>query len=182
MGLAFALDIIGNGSPQIFCTKGLEPKKGNKRVEDENMSGNEAERRLIQGTQLHPRDVGSGVYLQVMDDNVAGHPSVALLRLTSGPYFGANETTSRRLYWLFDYFDRFQKENGHRYNVNCMYWENLGVDGQGSPLPTTCLVLGPFRFENTNLVTETDNELLAVKRELDKLRLWQKTHMAFVDN
>lgn len=140
------------------------------------MSGSEEERRrLVQGTRFHATSVRSGVYLQVMDEDVSGHPSMALLRLTSGPYFGANSTTSRRLCWLFDYFDRFKKGNNHTYDVNCMYWEDVGVDSQGAPLPSMCLVLGPFRREN-------EDELPPVKDELDKLRLLQKTHLAFVDN
>lgn len=124
----------------------------------------------IQGT---PVEAISGLYLQVMENDVRDHPSLQYLRLTSGARYGANEETSGRLLWLFEYFSRFQKiENHKRYYVNCMYWDDLGEDASGKPLPTTCLVIGPFY--------EKEGELGSVVGELKKLKLWQKTHMVCV--
>lgn len=134
----------------------------------------ETDPELIQGT---PFRACVGSHLQVMEDVCVGHPSVASLTLTAGGRFGANHRTTARQYWLFHHFTKFQRDNGHKsYDVNCVYWDDLGNDAKGKPLPTTCMVIGPFYLHDDESKAEAD----AVKAELEKYHLWPKTHLVVV--
>lgn len=129
---------------------------------------------VIQGT---PFKAYVGSYFQVMEDDCVGHPSLAKLELSHGARFGANSRTTQRQYWLFNHFSSFQRaRNGHEgsYFVNCVYWDDLGVDENGKILPTTCLVIGPFFIDDE----ESKKHGMEVKEELEKYNLWRdKTHL-----
>lgn len=140
------------------------------------MADEETNPELIQGTRFKAY---AGAYFQVMEDDCIGHKSIEMLHLTRNARFGANARTTKKQYWLFNHFSKFQNEReGHvgSYFVNCVYWDDLGCDDEGHLLPTTCLVIGPFFVHDEVSKSHAD----AVKEELEMYDLWKKTHLRVV--